>query len=170
MKILNILILTLIIGVLAYVLFAHEEPIAAPAPQATDEEMSDDDHGDAMMEEDHEGMDVVVETEISGVVESDTTTSVDTTNAKVFTLDSFSYGYSETEIRVKEGDTVTINLTNSGGYHDWVIDEFNAATAKIRQGETTSVTFVADKTGTFEFYCSIGNHRAEGMVGKLIVE
>jgi plastocyanin len=89
---------------------------------------------------------------------------------RVFTLDSFSYGYSETELRVNQGDTVTINLTNSGGFHDWVVDEFGAATEKISAGDTTSVTFVADQAGTFEYYCSVGNHRAQGMVGTLIVE
>ena len=90
--------------------------------------------------------------------------------AKVFTVDSFSFGYDVTEIRVAEGDTVTINLTNSGGFHDWVVDEFNAATEKIAEGENTSVTFVADKAGTYEFYCSVGSHRAQGMVGTLVVQ
>jgi plastocyanin len=93
-----------------------------------------------------------------------------TSTEKVFTLDSFNFGYSETEIRVKEGDTVTINLTNSEGFHDWVVDEFSAATEKIREGGETSVTFVADESGTFEYYCSVGSHRAAGMVGSLIVE
>jgi uncharacterized cupredoxin-like copper-binding protein len=32
------------------------------------------------------------------------------------------------------------------------------------------VQFVADKTGTFEFYCSVGNHRQMGMVGTLVVQ
>lgn len=89
---------------------------------------------------------------------------------KVFTVDAFSFGYSMEEIRVAEGDTVTINLTNSGGLHDWVVDEFDAATARIGEGETTSVTFVASEAGTYEFYCSVGNHRERGMVGTLIVE
>lgn len=87
-----------------------------------------------------------------------------------FTLDSFNFGYSQSEIRVNEGDTVTINLTSSDGFHDWVVDEFDAATEKIQEGETTSVTFVADTAGTYEFYCSVGSHRAQGMVGTLIVE
>jgi len=87
-----------------------------------------------------------------------------------FTLDSFNFGYSQTELRVNEGDTVTINLTSSDGFHDWVVDEFKAATEKIQEGETTSVTFVADTAGTYEFYCSVGSHREQGMVGTLIVE
>lgn len=87
-----------------------------------------------------------------------------------FTIDSFNFGYSETELLVKKGDTVTINLTNSGGFHDLVIDEFSVVTEKIKEGETTSVTFVAAESGTFEYYCSVGSHRLQGMVGTLIVE
>jgi nitrite reductase (NO-forming) len=40
----------------------------------------------------------------------------------------------------------------------------------VNGGETTSVEFVADKTGTFEYYCSVGAHRAMGMTGSLVVE
>lgn len=90
--------------------------------------------------------------------------------AKSFDVDSFSFGYSMDTITVSEGDTVTINLTNSDGFHDWVVDEFDAATEKISAGGSTSVTFVADKAGSYEFYCSVGSHRANGMVGTLIVE
>lgn len=91
-------------------------------------------------------------------------------DAMVFTMDSFNYGYSMEEIRVPAGTTVTINLTNSDGFHDWVLDEFDAATTQISAGDTTSVTFVADTPGSYEYYCSVGNHRAQGMVGTLIVE
>ncbi|HEY5714693.1 MAG TPA: plastocyanin/azurin family copper-binding protein [Candidatus Gracilibacteria bacterium] len=48
--------------------------------------------------------------------------------------------------------------------------EFDAATEKVNTDGETSVTFVADKKGTFEFYCSVGSHRTNGMVGTLIVE
>jgi len=102
-------------------------------------------------------------------VVSETEVGAEPTERK-FTIDSFGFGYSQEEIRVNQGDIVTINLTNSGGYHDWVIDEFDAATEKINGGGETSVTFVADESGTFEFYCSVGNHREQGMVGTLIVE
>ncbi len=74
------------------------------------------------------------------------------------------------EIRVKQGDKVRINFENTEGFHDWVIDEFNAHTAQIQAGQTDSVEFTADKKGTFEYYCSVPNHRNNGMMGKLIVE
>ena len=90
--------------------------------------------------------------------------------AKVFALSGKNFSFDKTEIKVKKGDKVTINFTSADGFHDVVIDEFSAKTERVRTGGTSSMTFVADKTGTFEYYCSVGQHRMNGMVGKLIVE
>jgi plastocyanin len=73
-------------------------------------------------------------------------------------------------ITVKKGQTVTIHFTNVSGSHNWVIDAFNARTPVIGAGKTADVTFIASKTGSFEYYCSVGNHRAMGMKGTLIVQ
>ncbi len=54
--------------------------------------------------------------------------------------------------------------------HDWNVDEFEARTKQIKNGETDSITFVAGKAGSYEFYCSVGQHRANGMVGTLVVQ
>ncbi|GIW68475.1 MAG: hypothetical protein KatS3mg099_423 [Candidatus Parcubacteria bacterium] len=72
-------------------------------------------------------------------------------------------------IEVPQGATVRIVFNNVDGNHDWVIDEFNARTPVISTGETAEVTFVADKAGSFEYYCSVGNHRELGMKGTLVV-
>lgn len=81
------------------------------------------------------------------------------------------FSFTPDEIRVNQGDTVRIVFSNTGTMmHDWTLDEFNAATKTIGPGETDTIEFVANKTGEFEFYCSVGNHRAQGMVGTLIVE
>jgi len=81
-----------------------------------------------------------------------------------------SFYYKPNEIRVKVGQPVKIVLTTKGGMHDFVLDEFNAKTTRVGDGQTTSVEFTPDKAGIFEFYCSVGNHRAMGMKGNLIVE
>lgn len=91
-------------------------------------------------------------------------------DAKVFNVTGRNFAFDTTEIRVQEGDTVTINFTSADGFHDWVVQEFDAATARVATGDTSSVTFVADTAGTYEFYCSVGTHRKQGMVGTLIVE
>lgn len=89
---------------------------------------------------------------------------------KTFAISGKNFTFSQKEIRVKKGDRVKIDFTSTDGFHDWVIDEFAAATEKVNTGGSTSVEFVADQVGTFEYYCSVGQHRAMGMVGKLIVE
>jgi len=94
----------------------------------------------------------------------------DNGEVKVFNIDGFKFGYSEKEIKVKKGDRVKIVLTSADGFHDWVIDGFNAATSRVNTGQTAETEFVADQAGTFEYYCSVGSHRQMGMVGKLIVE
>lgn len=98
------------------------------------------------------------------------TPPADESAAKTFDISAKPFEFSVKEIRVKKGDKVRINLAVTQGMHDWVVDEFNARTQIIQTGQTNSVEFVADKTGTFEYYCSVPTHRQQGMVGKLIVE
>lgn len=89
---------------------------------------------------------------------------------KVFDVTGKNFEFSLKEIKVNQGDKVKINFTSSEGFHDWVLDEFNVATEKIQGGQSASVTFIADKAGVYEYYCSVGTHRQMGMTGKLIVE
>ncbi len=91
-------------------------------------------------------------------------------DAQTFDITGRNFSFSQTEIRVKQGDKVKINFSSVGGLHNWVVDEFNVQTQQVNTGESSSVEFTADKAGTFEYYCSIGSHRQMGMVGKLIVE
>ncbi len=100
----------------------------------------------------------------------DLSLSANTGTVKSFNVTGSNFKFDPSEIRVKKGDTVKITLASSG-MHDFRIDEFNVKTNVLKTGDAPqTVQFVADKTGTFEYYCSVGNHRAMGMVGKLIVE
>lgn len=81
------------------------------------------------------------------------------------------FSYNPDEIKVKKGDTVKIVLTSGDSMpHDFVIDELNIQSDQVTQGQTAEVTFVADRAGEYEYYCSVGNHREQGMVGTLVVE
>jgi plastocyanin len=91
-------------------------------------------------------------------------------HARVIELRGVNYSFDLSEIKVKKGETVTINFESTDGFHDFVIDELSVATKKVQPGNKTSVTFTADTVGIFEYYCSVGEHRSHGMVGKLIVE
>ena len=104
--------------------------------------------------------------------ESETNTSAtgdESASVKEFTVHGGMFYFKADRLTVKKGDTVKIHFVNDEGTHDFVLDEFNVETPVINAGETADVEFVADKAGTFEYYCSVGNHRAMGMVGKLTV-
>jgi plastocyanin len=112
----------------------------------------------------------------SAVVENgNTKNSIQDSGEKTFVVTASNLrfyldGVESPDLKVKQGDKVTIVFKNEEGFHDWKIDEFNAATKQIAAGATETIEFVADKKGTFEYYCSVGQHRANGMFGKFIVE
>ncbi len=91
-------------------------------------------------------------------------------NEKAFTVTGSNFSFAPSTMTVKKGDAVAITFKNSDGFHDFRIDEFNVATQKIGAGTEETVRFTADKTGSFEYYCSVGQHRAMGMKGTLIVQ
>ena len=93
-----------------------------------------------------------------------------TSGNEVVAVTGKNFEFSTKEIRVKKGDFVRINFTSADGMHDWHVETYNVGTATVGTGKSSSVEFIADKEGTFEFYCSVGSHRQMGMVGKLIVE
>ena len=92
-------------------------------------------------------------------------------NIESFNVSGREFSFSPGEIKISEGDTVKIVFKNDGTMsHDFRVDEFNVATKILEPGEEETIEFVANQAGTFEYYCSVGNHRANGMVGNLVVE
>lgn len=113
----------------------------------------------------------IVDPEPETVAEADAAvvTLALTAEGREFFLDG--QGEGNPDIVVQQGDTVAVTLCVTGGTHDWVLDEFNAATERLSVGdECSTVEFVADQAGEFEYYCGVGNHRAEGMAGRFVVE
>ena len=80
------------------------------------------------------------------------------------------FEFTPKEITVKKGETVKIVFTNTQGFHDWTLEGYNVKTKQLQAGQSEAVTFVAEKAGTFAYYCGVGNHRDQGMKGSLIVE
>lgn len=103
--------------------------------------------------------------ETGEVSTSDTTVGA----VKEFTIVSDHFSFAPNSMQVKKGDHVKITFSNPAGTHDLKIDEFNVATPKLSGDQNAVIEFVADKAGSFEYYCSVGNHRALGMWGTLVV-
>lgn len=93
-----------------------------------------------------------------------------TSSVKELTVSGKNFAFTPSTLTVKKGDTVKITFKNTGGFHNFVIDAFNVRTPTIQDGQTASVQFTADKAGTFEYYCAVGNHRQMGMKGTLTVQ
>ena len=93
---------------------------------------------------------------------------------KEFNISGTNYAFSETTLSVAAGDTVKINFTAASGTHDFIIDDLDGArTSVVSNGDMDSITFTVpeDASGkSYSYYCSIGNHRAQGMEGTLNVE
>jgi len=94
------------------------------------------------------------------------------TGELTFNITGGSFYFAPNEIRVKQGDKVKIVFTNAGGMHNLILEVYNVKTKDLKTDESDTVEFTADKKGTFEFYCGIGNgyHRQKGQIGVLLVE
>jgi nitrite reductase (NO-forming) len=70
------------------------------------------------------------------------------------------------------GDTVEITFINGDGIeHDLAFPDFNAHSGHtMDQGSRTTLSFVADKSGTFTYTCTIPGHVEAGMYGTFEVK
>jgi len=75
-------------------------------------------------------------------------------------------------ISVSKGNIIQIHLINeeknqpdNPSKHNLNIDEFNVHIKDLNYFQSESVTFLADKTGTFDYYCSIH----PDMIGRITV-
>ena len=135
----------------------------------TDDEMMNEDMTDDDIVENEDGT-VPVEDDSTPGSMMDGGEGMMAGSVKEFTVVATPFKFDIAEIKVKKGDKVKVVFKNDKGTHDWVIDEFNIRTKVLEAGQTDTVEFIADKSGSFEYYCSVDNHRQMGMVGKLIVE
>src|SRR3989344_6848640 len=86
-----------------------------------------------------------------------------------FTVSGAPFKFTPGTLTVKKGETVSITFKNTSGSHDFVLDEFGVKTKLLTAGKEETVQFVADKAGSFKYYCSVGTHRQQGMEGTLTV-
>lgn len=139
----------------------EDEPVVMATPTPEDSLVREETTSDeTMMPKDNDSVKV---NPTDSMVDEDS-------QVKEFVVEGSNFKFEPNSITVNKGDTVRIIFKNVGGMHDWKIDEFNASTKVIQSGEEETIEFVADKAGTFEYYCSVGAHRANGMVGDLIVK
>lgn len=109
-------------------------------------------------------------TDVKGESDTKATASADSADVKEINMKAGAFYYDPKVITVKQGQKIKINFDSVDMMHNFVIDELNIKTEPVKGGNKSVIEFTADKKGTFEFYCSVGQHRQNGQVGTLIVE
>ena len=83
-------------------------------------------------------------------------------------LTAYSMGFDPAVIMAEKGSPVVLNVTNKDITHAFDIEEFGVHYI-LKGGNTMMVMFTPNKTGEFEFHCSIPGHTEAGMKGRLII-
>jgi heme/copper-type cytochrome/quinol oxidase subunit 2 len=92
-----------------------------------------------------------------------------TPQVRTFRMDAHQYAYSPSEIKVNPGETVTIQLVSTDVVHGLYIDDYDIS-VEADPGQTATLTFVADKPGSFRFRCNVTCGAMHPfMIGKLTV-
>jgi plastocyanin len=88
---------------------------------------------------------------------------------RIFWVDASSFAFSPAILDVNPGDRVTIELTSTDVVHGLFLDGYDLQVS-ADPGQTETLTFTADRPGTFRFRCSVtcGNLHPF-MIGKLRV-
>lgn len=99
--------------------------------------------------------------------EDSTTTATD---IQEINITAKQFEFVPSEITVSEGSTVRLSIESVDVDHGFALTAFGVS-ENLQAGETTTVEFVADKTGTYSFFCNVFCGQGHGsMRGTLIVE
>ena len=88
---------------------------------------------------------------------------------RTFRVDARQFAYSPSELKVNAGDTVTIQLVSTDVVHGLYVDDYDIS-VEADPGQSATLTFTADKPGSFRFRCNITCGAMHPfMIGKLTV-
>ncbi len=88
---------------------------------------------------------------------------------RTFRIDARQFAYSPSELQVNLGDKVTIQLVSNDVVHGLYVDGYGVS-VEADPGQTATLTFVANKPGSFRFRCNVTCGAMHPfMIGKLTV-
>ena len=88
---------------------------------------------------------------------------------RTFRVDARQFAYSPSELKVNAGDTVILQLVSNDVVHGLYVDGYDIS-VEADPGQTATLTFTADKSGSFRFRCNITCGAMHPfMIGKLTV-
>jgi heme/copper-type cytochrome/quinol oxidase subunit 2 len=92
-----------------------------------------------------------------------------TPQARTFQIEAGQFAYSPSELKINPSDTVTIQLLSTDVVHGLYVDGYDLS-VEADPGQTATLTFVADKPGSFRFRCNVTCGAMHPfMIGKITV-
>jgi heme/copper-type cytochrome/quinol oxidase subunit 2 len=73
---------------------------------------------------------------------------------RTFQIEARQFSYSPSDLNVNAGDTVTIKLVSNDVVHGLYVDGYDLS-VEADPGQTKTLTFVANKRGSFRFRCNV---------------
>ena len=90
---------------------------------------------------------------------------------KELKIEAYNFGFRVlNDVQINKGDTVKLTVSSSEGTHGLAMPDYNIDLSPIAPGESKTIEFTADKSGTFTYFCNVPcgpGHRS--MTGTLTV-
>ncbi len=77
-----------------------------------------------------------------------------TPQERTFRIEAGQFSYSPSELSVNPGDTITLEFVSTDVVHGLYVDGYDIS-VESDPGQTKTLSFVADKPGSFRFRCNV---------------
>ena len=106
---------------------------------------------------------------LNGLVNrGETAVTLPQNNTLIYTTKAMRFG--QTELRVKAGQEITIQLENYDMYaHSFDIDELGL-NVEMPANDRVTTLFTVPESGIYTIYCAVPGHAEAGMIATLVVE
>ena len=93
------------------------------------------------------------------------------TEAREIVVEGDEFSFSPSSLTFREGEKIELTFNNVGSLpHNFTIEGLGVATKTIGGGKSDTIEFTVEESGTYATFCSVANHRAQGMEGDLTAE
>ncbi len=89
---------------------------------------------------------------------------------KEITVRAFRFGFEPDTIEVNKGDKIKLTAYSSDGHHSFTLYDFDV-NLDLEGSDKKTAEFIADKAGTFTFFCALPCGKGHGqMRGNFVVK